>query len=458
MSTSRDSLLSEGFQHIATRPVAIPHHVWKAEIDIEYDRRLRVVEEALLKLVGAGVSDPVLLQRLLGMQDEPIVPRYIAELMRNGLLAAVEDRLVVTTLGKRAVQEDLARERRTCSVDFRHDPYRDEFLWEFNEGIELKDKDLDPTGLVALPRPDGLSHTQVQLRLPELQKMVERDGLPFEDRKKSKGDRIRRPEVLSVRPDKAYVAYRTADLEIWHRDVGTQEWRWRLLMGGGVFGEATEKLQHMEADGQQVLPVEDLDRFKPGPKEEELQTALREVSQIATPAILDTADHRPALEQAIKDATRNLIIISPWIRPAAVDQEMLDWFRKGMERNKELRITIGYGIEDEEPDRRGQQTRKARGQEEAISRLHGVSQEFRGRLRLVKIGNTHEKIVVVDERYAIITSFNFLSFNPRPGKAVRRETGLRMTDETQVQALRSRLLKILDDGGPTAPRRTVAQR
>lgn len=453
MSTDREVLLSEGFRHIATRPVAIPHHVWKVEIDIEYDRRLLVVEEALLKLVSAGVSEPALLQRLLGLQDEPIVPKYLAELMRNGLLAAIEDRLVVTTLGKRAMQEDLARERRTCTVDFRHDPYRDEFLWEFEEGIELKDKDLEPAGLVALPRPDGLSHAQVQVRLPELQEMVERDGLPFEDRKKSRGERTRRPEVLCVRPDKAYVAYRSAELEIWHRDVGTQEWRWRLIMAGGVVGEATEKLQKMEADGQQILPVEDLDRFKPGPKAEELQTALREVSQIALPAILDTADHRPALEQAIKDATRNLLIISPWIRPAAVDREMLDWFRKGMEKNKELRITIGYGIDDEEQERRGQGTRKAKEQEEAISRLHKVSQEFRGRLRLVKIGNTHQKIVVVDDRYAIVTSFNFLSFKPRPGKAVRQETGYRMTVEAQVQALRGRLLKILEDSGAAAAQR-----
>src|SRR5688572_6330584 len=103
MSTSRDSLMSDGFQHIATRPVALPHHVWKTEIDIEFDRRLRVVEEGLLKLLGAGVSEPTLLQRLLGLEGEPIVPRYIAELMRNGLVASVDDRLVLTTPGKRAL-------------------------------------------------------------------------------------------------------------------------------------------------------------------------------------------------------------------------------------------------------------------------------------------------------------------------------------------------------------------
>jgi phosphatidylserine/phosphatidylglycerophosphate/cardiolipin synthase-like enzyme len=210
----------------------------------------------------------------------------------------------------------------------------------------------------------------------------------------------------------------------------------------------------MEADGQTIVPTEDRDRFKPGPQQEALEVALREVTQIATPAILDTADHRPALEQAIKDASRSLIIVSPWIRTAAVDQEMLDWFRKGMERNKDLRITIGYGIEDEEMlDRRGEKTRKAREQENAIARLHKVSQEFRGRLRLVKIGNTHEKVVVVDEGYAIITSFNFLSFNPKPGRAIRRETGFRLSDGTQVKELRSRLIKILD-GAMAATART----
>lgn len=446
MGTNRESLLSEGYQHIATRPVALPHHVWKAEIDIEFDRKLRVIEEAVLNLVGAGVTEPQFIQKLLGLQDEPIVPRYLAELMRNGLVAAVEDRLVLTTLGKRSLADNCARQRDTKSVDFRHDPYRDEFLWDFEDASEVKDRDLDAAGLVALPRPTGLTHAQVQLRLPELQKLTERDGLPFEERKKPKGDRVRRPEVLRVRPDKAYTAYRRAELEIWYREA-SDEWRWLLFMAGGEIPQASAKLQEMEADGQVILPVEDRDRFKAGPKEEALQQALREVARAAIPSILETADHRPALEQAIKEATRNLIIISPWIRTAAVDQEMLDWFRHGMERNKDLRITIGYGIEDEEQrDRNGFKPRKTREQEEAISRLHQVSRQFKGRLKLVKIGNTHEKIVVVDERYAIVTSFNFLSFNPRPGKAIRRETGYRLSGAAEVKELRSRLLRILEDG------------
>lgn len=448
MSTTREALLSEGFQPIATRSVALPHHVWKAKLEIEYDRRLRVVEEAILKLVAAGVGDPALLQRLLGLQGEPLVPRYVAEAMRNGYISVVEDRLTITATGRRMLADNQARERRSCDVEFRHDPYRDELLWDFDEG-EVKDKGLDPEGLVALPRPDGLTHAGVCERLPDLQKMVERDGLPFEKKELSRGEKERRPEVLQVRPIKAYTAYRRAELEIWYREP-SDEWRWRLLMAGGEVAEASAKLQQMEADGQLILPVEDRERIKAGPNEEAIEAAIREVSCLAVPVLLETADHRPALRQAVEEATRSLIIISPWIRTAAVDREMLDWFGKAMDRNKDLRITIGYGIdEDDHPDKRGTKTRKAKEQEEAIARLHKLSHQFRGRLRLIKIGNTHEKIVVVDEQYAIVTSFNWLSFNPQPAKVVRRETGSRLSEPAQVRELRARLTAILESSAPT---------
>ena len=60
------------------------------------------------------------------------------------------------------------------------------------------------------------------------------------------------------------------------------------------------------------------------------------------------------------------------------------------------------------------------------------------------IGNTHQKLVIVDDDQAIITSFNWLSFNPDPRFGVRRETGVMLENREEVRALRESLKSALD--------------
>ena len=63
--------------------------------------------------------------------------------------------------------------------------------------------------------------------------------------------------------------------------------------------------------------------------------------------------------------------------------------------------------------------------------------------RTVEIGNTHEKLVLTEGRTAIVTSFNWLSFKPTPGRGLRRETGLRVDEVSAVVALRASLADAL---------------
>ena len=52
-------------------------------------------------------------------------------------------------------------------------------------------------------------------------------------------------------------------------------------------------------------------------------------------------------------------------------------------------------------------------------------------------------IVVCDDQYVILTSFNFLSFNPKPGKGLRREMGYRITEAAMVADVRARIGRAL---------------
>ena len=93
------------------------------------------------------------------------------------------------------------------------------------------------------------------------------------------------------------------------------------------------------------------------------------------------------------------------LRTEAVDGELLGWLDQALRTQRRLRVVISYGIEKDA----GQTDPKAKNQRDAKKKLNGLGNRHQGRLRTVELGNTHEKIVVCDDRYAILTSFNWLS-------------------------------------------------
>jgi len=437
MSADRSAqLVADGFERVTTWRVGVAHFVWRVDLDLEFDRELRLVEETILRLVHAGVGDPARIAGLMGLDEGRIVPATIVDLLRKGTITHRDGQLFVSTLGAEVLRRALTRETRTYTdVELRHDPYRDELRWTFEED-EYKRERLGEAGLRALPEPAELRPAELEGRYREVQALLERDGLPFEKKEDEKeGTEKRRRDVLRVRPLKHYVAYREAELEAWYRS-GRDEWQWRLLRGGGEETEVSAKLAELESNGSVIIPLEERKELAVSPRGEEVHAAAEEAQRAAQPALLQTNEHRDALREAILGAKRELVIVSPWLRTAAVDQELIGWLRTTLDRNRDLRIVIGYGIDRDAGKQRDQAVRD---QEEALRRLRKIAERSHGRLRIVEVGNTHEKVVICDDRYVIITSFNFLSFNPRPGKGVRREMGYRITDRATVAQVKARI-------------------
>ncbi|KAF1084970.1 hypothetical protein SPSYN_01106 [Sporotomaculum syntrophicum] len=129
--------------------------------------------------------------------------------------------------------------------------------------------------------------------------------------------------------------------------------------------------------------------------------------------VLSTYEHRPILEQALKNAQNRVLIISPWIERGGMDDDLLALIRAALTRKVE--IHIGYGISDE---RSSNDTYPVKKLKEYLSKSFGKY------LKLHKLGNTHEKVLVCDEKFAVVTSFNWLSFKGDPNRGFRRETGL----------------------------------
>lgn len=434
-------LAAEGYELVATIPVGLPHFVWVADIEVEYDRGLRRVEETILRLIAAGVTDVGAVAALMGLSGERMVTNAVVGLLGQNALAPTAPGLRLTPVGERMLAQAAARARSNHEERLRHDPYRDDLRWGFEEPEYSTERELAAAGLRALPTPPQLRPLDIEARHAEVQRLLDREGLPFEDPGVQK--ERRRREVLRVRPLRTYVAYREAELHVWrHRQRG--EWDWRLLRGGGEEREASEHLAELESEGHTVIPLDDVDQPSLGQPAEAIHEAVEGVATKAR-APLEPQEHREAIRDVIGEARDHLIVVSPWLRTSGVDVELLSWLTAAIDRNKSLRITVGYGIERQGGRRRDPTLSD---QERAVRQLREAGSRSRDRLHVVEVGATREKLVIGDERSAIITGSTFLPFDPRPGKGIRREERWRITDPPSVAQLRARIEAVLTAAVP----------
>jgi len=74
------------------------------------------------------------------------------------------------------------------------------------------------------------------------------------------------------------------------------------------------------------------------------------------------------------------------------------------------------------------------------------------------VGNTHRKQLVSDSAFAIVTSFNWLSFRGDPKEKARDELGFLVSDPEQVEALFQGAVKLIHDGYDHPPKPSASHK
>jgi hypothetical protein len=87
--------------------------------------------------------------------------------------------------------------------------------------------------------------------------------------------------------------------------------------------------------------------------------------------------------------------------------------RRGVE------VFIGFGITERGPD-----DRKARQGDQTLGWLQRKAEQYRN-LHVVRLGDTHAKVLLMDNRFVVVGSFNWMSF----GGFDRNENGVRVVRE-----------------------------
>lgn len=158
---------------------------------------------------------------------------------------------------------------------------------------------------------------------------------------------------------------------------------------------------------------------------------------LASPQLVKTLssyEHPPLLDHALSSAEKRLLIVSPWIRRKVVDKEFVDRVEKCLQR--EVRVTIAFGFGKVDREEREEDSK-------ARQDLERLANEY-ANLRLVRKSNIHAKVLLVDSRFFVTTSFNWLSFRGDPNQPLREEEGTYVEGpglvEEYFQKLETRLL------------------
>jgi hypothetical protein len=155
--------------------------------------------------------------------------------------------------------------------------------------------------------------------------------------------------------------------------------------------------------------------------------------------LIEVFEHPIYFDRALSTARESLMIISPWITDQAMHHNRVEAIKKLLAAN--VAIYIGHGIDPNDPT---QKNKRRNEDTQAFRRLDELSKKHTN-LRLVRLGDTHAKVLVKDRDFAIVGSFNWMSFKGDPTQGFREELSTLQTAPEFVDQLFTRYLKRFDD-------------
>ena len=166
----------------------------------------------------------------------------------------------------------------------------------------------------------------------------------------------------------------------------------KSIINQGNFQEQTQKNFNLLSDLEKNIDS----------KFNETKQILNQIKPHKYELIYGRPNIRAKLRKSLKEANQNLIMVCPWVSQNAVDPYIQQDIQETLNRNQGVKIHIGWGnLYDIEKS--GIQSLQDLLTNNAIS----IFQKFE-RIQLKLLG-THEKFLICDDKWALITSYNFLS-------------------------------------------------
>lgn len=448
-----------GYEIAAFKEAGLPVSLLTIRVLTQEKKPLGAIDEGILRALDVGLENPTDLIEFLGLPITVLTP-VLAQLNTSELVNYIlevgdsQPKITLTSKGKSALEAAslIVPEEKVLKVCV--DTLTRKILF-INPAQLYKPRDLREKGWFEVPTASA--------------KRLEVEDIPLTDfdRVLNRGDTRNaiRVELLSIRRIERRELHFLPCVMLFYRsktvidDIAVAFWR----EDGPSFDHESK---FREVDGPSMVGAKLLGSGGVEESKKSLATVMEQVAHIgevpasavksqdnASPPRSEVAlgaptlqsikchEHPSFLKKALLNTTKRLLIVSPWIRDSVVDYEFVTALETLL-RNK-VTVHIGYGLA--EGDGRQNPAQKIPITPGAERSLKALAHKY-SNFQFVFIGNTHRKALISDGEFAIVTSFNWLSFKGDSKNRPRDEHGIVIRKAAYVDQAYDEALSLLKNG------------
>jgi len=435
---------------IDCKKVGYPFFKVVLDLSIRQKRQLLFQEEFILRCIASQINEREAILNFLGI-DNFVVDKTLPNLLSEGLIKVEPEGVKITSKGQEVLNdhliEDIVMERYKIFVD----ALTDKVYLEENSRLKYINNPENPLrSFVERPQPKIENFTKYMDRL---QQVVRGKNEDF--------DLLAVVDVVECKQ-----VWHELDLALYKNSPDATLLQYEFFSRQNIASEYRENIEKLQQRGEDVLghllfpdlnleaeriqleqpvlvelniPKAEVVEFEKLKQKQqfaiELATSPVEIKQIndtlqaiqtkhGIMEIIHTFEHREYLEKAFDTAKKRILIISPWIKRSVVNYRFITSLEYALKRKVEVTILYGYKEFDG----------KSNNDEESIKKLDKLAKSYQ-QLKMCKVKNTHSKILICDEQFVVVTSFNFLSFRGDPNYTYRDETGIVVRDPQTIHRL-----------------------
>lgn len=150
---------------------------------------------------------------------------------------------------------------------------------------------------------------------------------------------------------------------------------------------------------------------------------------------------REKFEEAFKVAKSEIDIVSPWINEHVMYKTgIYNYIHNAIKTGIKVKIVYGIGKNEKsynEKNYKDKSNSRNKDSKEIAQLLEKSFKQYEDTFK-IKRGDTHSKVLICDNKFAIIGSFNFLSFDGKYEYDTREELAVVTTDQRTINELRSK--------------------
>ncbi|MDC8785984.1 phospholipase D-like domain-containing protein [Roseateles koreensis] len=450
-----------GYDLVSFKEAGLPVFVLRLRILVLERKPISPIDEAVLRAVRAGLTAPASIYEFLGLPKAVLTPVLVAlnttELINYSRGAGDSDaKVTLSTKGRNALAEASTIKPQERPIEVCFDALTKRLLLLPPEQL-LRGRDMRDHGLFEVPIGTSKRPDVEDIPLQDFDKVLERHASLSPDWNGSllAIRRIERRELrylaCAMLFYKSTMAPHDVQIGFWREDGQSIQHEVAFAAIGGP-----------ELIGARTLPEEILMPPEVSLSESSavseggstfVNTGAGQVShkvssapqppEVETMQTLLCHEHPAHLKKALLLAKKRLVIVSPWIRDSVIDWGFISSLEALLRNGVE--VHIGFGIEKADGPKKNAANEKADITPGAERDLGDLADRFKN-FHFVYVGNTHRKSLVCDDQFAVVTSFNWLSYKGDSKGRPRDERGLLFRKKQHVEKLVAEELELLSKG------------